>query len=69
MAAETDLKWKLPGWRIESRYNNNVLIGNWGEERRKVNYYIIICHELGFYIRQWNCTAMYQIKSIIVSNI
>ena len=36
MAAETDLKWNLPGWRIESRYNNNVLIGNWDEERRKV---------------------------------
>ncbi|XP_028394069.1 uncharacterized protein C1orf158-like [Dendronephthya gigantea] len=35
MAAETDLKWKLPGWRIESKYTNNVLIGNWDEERRK----------------------------------
>lgn len=36
MATETDLKWKLPGWRIESKYTNNVLIGNWDEERRKV---------------------------------
>ena len=39
MAGETALKWKLPGWRIESRYNNNVLLGNWDEERRKVSYH------------------------------
>jgi len=30
-------KWNLPGWRIEQRYNNRVLIGNWNEERRQVN--------------------------------
>ncbi|XP_065061350.1 cilia- and flagella-associated protein 107-like [Rhopilema esculentum] len=28
-------KWHLPGWRIEQRYNNRVLIGNWNEERRE----------------------------------
>lgn len=26
---------KLPGWRIEQKFNTNVLIGNWNEERRK----------------------------------
>ncbi|XP_031554459.1 uncharacterized protein C1orf158 homolog [Actinia tenebrosa] len=30
-----DIKWGLPGWRIEQRYKNDVLIGNWNEERRK----------------------------------
>ena len=29
-------KWRMPGWRIEQRYANNVLIGNWSEERHKV---------------------------------
>jgi len=28
-------KLHVPGWRIEQRFNNNVLIGNWNEERRK----------------------------------
>ncbi|XP_069804008.1 cilia- and flagella-associated protein 107 [Dendropsophus ebraccatus] len=28
-------KWCQPGWRIEQRYSNKVLIGNWAEERRK----------------------------------
>ncbi|XP_075047223.1 cilia- and flagella-associated protein 107 [Mixophyes fleayi] len=28
-------KWSLPGWRIEQRYDNKVLIGNWVEERKK----------------------------------
>ena len=37
MATETDsMKWTLPGWRIERKYNNRVLIGDWDEERRKV---------------------------------
>jgi hypothetical protein len=53
MAAETDLKWKLPGWRIESSYSNNVLIGNWDEERRKVSYWMI----------NTLLMLMYQIKS------
>lgn len=29
-----DAKWNLPGWRIEQKYNTDVLIGNWNEERR-----------------------------------
>ncbi|KAM4651795.1 cilia- and flagella-associated protein 107 [Discoglossus pictus] len=28
-------KWSLPGWRIEQKYSNNVLIGNWVEERKQ----------------------------------
>ena len=28
-------KMQVPGWRIEKRFNTNVLIGNWSEERRK----------------------------------
>ncbi|KXJ22585.1 uncharacterized protein C1orf158 homolog [Exaiptasia diaphana] len=30
-----DLKWGLPGWKIEQRFRPDVLIGNWSEERRK----------------------------------
>lgn len=26
-------KWEQPGWRIEQRYSQGVLIGNWSEER------------------------------------
>ncbi|MGH0118336.1 UNVERIFIED_CONTAM: hypothetical protein FKN15_048572 [Acipenser sinensis] len=26
-------KWSMPGWRIEEKYSNKVLIGNWVEER------------------------------------
>lgn len=26
-------KWELPGWRIEQKYCQRVLIGNWSEER------------------------------------
>uniref|UniRef100_A0A8C7RMF6 Si:ch211-226m7.4 n=1 Tax=Oncorhynchus mykiss TaxID=8022 RepID=A0A8C7RMF6_ONCMY len=26
-------KWTQPGWRIEQKYANNVLIGNWVEEK------------------------------------
>jgi len=26
------MKWKMPGWRIEQRYSNKTLIGNWCEE-------------------------------------
>lgn len=29
-------KWNLPGWRVEQRYSNSTLIGNWHEERLKV---------------------------------
>ncbi|KAM5141285.1 cilia- and flagella-associated protein 107 [Mantella aurantiaca] len=28
-------KWSLPGWRIEQRYSNKVLTGNWAEERKQ----------------------------------
>ncbi|KAK0135312.1 hypothetical protein N1851_028847 [Merluccius polli] len=28
-------KWSQPGWRIEQKYTNKVLIGNWVEERLK----------------------------------
>lgn len=27
-------KWQIPGWRIEQRYSNKTLIGNWCEERK-----------------------------------
>ena len=27
------LKWQMPGWRIEQKYSNGVLIGNWSEDR------------------------------------
>jgi len=27
-------KWQLPGWRIEQRYSNKCLIGNWEEDKR-----------------------------------
>ncbi|KAL7837847.1 hypothetical protein SRHO_G00275580 [Serrasalmus rhombeus] len=26
-------KWTQPGWRIEPKYSNKVLIGNWVEEK------------------------------------
>ncbi|XP_072036291.1 cilia- and flagella-associated protein 107-like [Amphiura filiformis] len=35
MAQGDPKKWSLPGWRIEQRYANGVLIGNWSEERNK----------------------------------
>ncbi|MEE6483507.1 hypothetical protein FKM82_013575 [Ascaphus truei] len=28
-------KWSLSGWKIEQKYSNKVLIGNWLEERKK----------------------------------
>ena len=33
---------KLPGWRIEQKFNTKVLIGNWNEERRRVINFLII---------------------------
>ncbi|XP_071943954.1 cilia- and flagella-associated protein 107-like [Antedon mediterranea] len=33
MAQNDSGKWNLPGWRIEQRFANKVLIGNWSEER------------------------------------
>ncbi|XP_039251506.1 cilia- and flagella-associated protein 107-like [Styela clava] len=29
------MKWHMPGWRIEQRFSNNTLIGNWCEERKQ----------------------------------
>uniref|UniRef100_A0A8C4S649 Cilia and flagella associated protein 107 n=1 Tax=Erpetoichthys calabaricus TaxID=27687 RepID=A0A8C4S649_ERPCA len=35
--AQSDpMKWSLPGWKIEQKYSNKVLIGNWEEERKQV---------------------------------
>ncbi|XP_055016325.1 cilia- and flagella-associated protein 107 [Boleophthalmus pectinirostris] len=28
-------KWSQPGWRIENKYTNKVLLGNWAEERQQ----------------------------------
>ena len=34
-------KWYMPGWRIEQRYSNKTLIGNWCEERSaKVSIFV-----------------------------
>ncbi|KAJ0023134.1 hypothetical protein NQD34_003033, partial [Periophthalmus magnuspinnatus] len=30
-------KWSQPGWRIEKKYTNKVLLGNWAEERQQVS--------------------------------
>ncbi|KAJ8391205.1 hypothetical protein AAFF_G00096340 [Aldrovandia affinis] len=30
---EMDDKWTKPGWRIEQKYSNKVLIGNWAEDK------------------------------------
>uniref|UniRef100_A0A673CDF0 Si:ch211-226m7.4 n=1 Tax=Sphaeramia orbicularis TaxID=375764 RepID=A0A673CDF0_9TELE len=32
MGSEQD-KWSQPGWKIERKYTNKVLLGNWAEER------------------------------------
>lgn len=37
MEEHADAKWHQPGWRIEQKYNTDVLIGNWNEERRVVS--------------------------------
>ena len=34
-------KWRMPGWRIEQRYANNVLIGNWSEERHQASEHAV----------------------------
>ena len=36
MEEHADAKWNQPGWRIEQKYDTDVLIGNWNEERRVV---------------------------------
>ncbi|XP_046579967.1 uncharacterized protein C1orf158 homolog [Haliotis rubra] len=37
MAQGDPRKWHLPGWRIEQRFSQGVLIGNWSEERNVFN--------------------------------
>uniref|UniRef100_A0A673CLV1 Si:ch211-226m7.4 n=1 Tax=Sphaeramia orbicularis TaxID=375764 RepID=A0A673CLV1_9TELE len=36
MGSEQD-KWSQPGWKIERKYTNKVLLGNWAEERFQVS--------------------------------
>jgi len=36
-AMSDPMKWNLPGWRVEQKYADKVLIGNWYEERGKVS--------------------------------
>lgn len=31
-------KWEMPGWRIEQTFSKNTLIGNWCEERNRVEH-------------------------------
>jgi len=33
-------KWSQPGWRIEQKYGNKVLIGNWVEEKLQVGIFL-----------------------------
>ena len=40
MAQADPMKWSLPGWRIEQKYANGVLIGNWNEARKTVSTHI-----------------------------
>lgn len=42
-------KWNQPGWRIEQRYSNKVLIGNWAEERLPVSSF-----KKQFRVSQWD---------------
>lgn len=42
MEEQAVAKWNQPGWRIEQRYNTDVLIGNWNEERRVVSQSFVI---------------------------
>ncbi|KAI8500359.1 PREDICTED: uncharacterized protein C1orf158 homolog [Branchiostoma belcheri] len=54
MAQGDPRKWNMPGWRIEQRYANRVLIGNWSEERyqfEKGRYRHTSTHRLDF--RDW----------------
>lgn len=30
-------KWTQSGWRVEQKYANKVLLGNWAEERLQVS--------------------------------
>lgn len=35
-AMSDPLKWGLPGWKVERKFDDKVLVGNWYEERQKV---------------------------------
>ncbi|XP_055726000.1 cilia- and flagella-associated protein 107-like, partial [Salvelinus fontinalis] len=48
-------KWTQPGWRIEQRYANKVLIGNWVEEKLQVGFII-------YYIFRGDCHASKKTK-------
>lgn len=37
MAQGDPRKWHMPGWRIEQKYAQGVLIGNWDEDRYGVS--------------------------------
>lgn len=47
-AINDPLKWGMPGWRVERKFDDKVLIGNWYEERLKVSQRlsVIIRNEL-----------------------
>lgn len=36
-------KWAKTGWRIEQKYANKVLLGNWTEERLQVSILCAYC--------------------------
>lgn len=44
MAQADPMKWSLPGWRIEQKYANGVLIGNWNEARKTVSVNGVLSH-------------------------
>ena len=58
MEEHADAKWNQPGWRIEQKYDTDVLIGNWNEERRVVSedhfryippIYKFVCNVINFF--------------------
>jgi len=58
MSHDDPNKWSLPGWRIEQRFSQGVLIGNWGEERytfKKGNQRHNSTHRVDF--KNWNSTG------------
>lgn len=36
-------KWAKTGWRIEQKYANKVLLGNWAEDRLQVGILFAYC--------------------------
>lgn len=39
-------KWAQPGWRIEQKYANKVLLGNWAEDRLQVRISACLFHKI-----------------------